>query len=173
MILVKIEQKLQILSIDFMVTPTAYLLGCEVGTNGLKFLKKRTLLSKLTKQGLFRLVKRRADEYCFRWILRCSEIVSQIQAYYRETPRYNSLRCAWHKIIGENMAWPVFRIRTSLISIGSGSSNYLNADPDSGLVTTKITLFSNFYFSVLQGEVKCIFNRKNSKHIYIGTKAFL
>jgi len=38
-----------------MVTPTAYLLGCEVGANGLKFLKKGTLLSKMTKKELFRL----------------------------------------------------------------------------------------------------------------------
>jgi hypothetical protein len=45
-----------------MVSPTVYLLGCEVGTNGLKFLKKGTLLSKLTIKGLFRLAKTRADE---------------------------------------------------------------------------------------------------------------
>jgi hypothetical protein len=69
-----------------MVTSTIYLLGCEVGANGLEFLKKGTLLSKLTKQGLFRLAKKRADEYVL-FEFKVAKTVSQIQAYYREKPK--------------------------------------------------------------------------------------
>ncbi len=46
-----------------MVSPTVYLLWCEVGANGLEFLKKGMLLSNTTKKGYSDLLRQELVEY--------------------------------------------------------------------------------------------------------------
>jgi hypothetical protein len=50
-----------------MASPTVYLFGCEVGANGLEFLKKGMLLSNMTKKGYSDLLRQELAEYilCF------------------------------------------------------------------------------------------------------------